>query len=62
MQGPSDPRSSGASYAKRGIEPAKSVGPKGPMARGASQGQHGTTKPSVGGLAAGPAKPSAKAK
>lgn len=62
MQGPSDPKSSGSTYARKGAEPAKSTGPKGPMARGSTVKTHEATKPSVGGLQAGPAKPSASSK
>ena len=59
--GPSDPMGSKGTYAKKGAEPAKTTGPKGPQARGSTQGQHETTKPSgTGKLAAGPVNPKAK--
>lgn len=64
MQGPMDPLGSGKSYARRGVEPVKHTGPKGPQARGMTEGRHQDTEPvcNKSKLAAGDMHPMAKQK
>ena len=63
MQGPRGPLESRGAYAKKGPEPVKTTGSKGPQATIGGASKAGNTGgPQTGALACGSIKPSAKAK